>query len=523
MRLFLAFFIFLVLLTSPVHALPTENIEQEQLFLIKADESDYNEKKGYLIASGNVSLVSDQTITEANHIFYDLDNEILKINKPFIIKNTKVESGKPQDYIKGVSLNYDIKNEEGSAEEVESQIGGIYFKGKNIKFSENKFVVLNSFFTNCPHNKKHYGMQARSLNVYLDAGAAVIRGAVLRLAGIPIFYIPNYVYGRLQESTKSQTPVPEVRSDQVRGVYIKEKMGYHFGNLFTGTFNLEWSKKLGWAIGANNSYKINDRAYGDFRLNYVVNSGLEGGFKSNFILWKNNFKPGAEKEEPKHKKGIFNKFFISFLPDISKGEINLFFEASHQELINFRRVSYLPELEMSLRDIIIPISNTQIKFTLGIGNIEEENVLKTKRSFILGEIKQILIPAKYLDFSTALNYDYYWYGQGSFWKKLSGQVNLGKTSKYISLNTGYLKLFKNLGASPFNFDKYQAIINDEIYLGADLGPDSSKIGINFYYDLGRRNYRYKEYHIVLGLCKWRLKVAWEAVERNVGVSLTLSN
>lgn len=540
MRLYLLSFIFIVIFSPCVYSQNLENIkepkEEDQLFIIKADKTDYDETRGYVSASGNVFLISGETITEADNIFYDLNNEILKIEKSFKIRNSRKEINKPEEYIKGVSLNYDIRKEEGEAYDIESQIGGIYFEGKNIKFSRKKFGVSSAFFTNCPHKKKHYGMKTRSLQVYLNAGTAVVRGAVLKLGNIPFFYIPSYVYGNVPKSTGLQTVIPEVKNDQVRGVYITEKTGYHSGNLFSGTFNLEWSRNLGWGWGINNSYKINSNIYGDIRLNYTVNSGWESGFKNNFILWKNLSKPKEEKNESnipspnfedkpkkKSKKGIFNKFFISFLPDISKGEAKVAFEVSYSELINFRRISYLPELEFSLNDITIPALDTSIIMKTGIGNIQEEGLLKTRRSFLLFDIKQPLITSKHFNFSISLNYDHYSYGQGNLWKKFAGKMDLGGSSKYVDLSLGYLNMFNNTGASPFNFDRYQVILNDEVYWALALGSDGLKAGINFYYDLNRKGYRYKEYNVMFKLCKWKLKVIWEAVERNIGMSLSLTN
>lgn len=545
----------------------TKNIELEQLFIIKADEADYNEKDGYLIASGNVSLSSGQTVTQTDHIFYDLENEVLKINGSFIIKsltrniasedlrkekktkkeckskNTATEDVKEQevrDYLRGVSLNYNLKTEKGSAKNVDSRISGIYFSGKHIKFTEKKIIVSYASFTNCPHTPKHYALNPRSLHIYSETGMVVIRGTVLRLFRIPIFYLPNYVYGGAQGSAASQTPIPDIGSDDVRGTYVREKVGYHFGGPFTGTINLEWSKNLGWGTGINNSYVLNDRLHGDFRLNYAVNSGWEGGLKNNFILWQNKKEDVKQEDniitdnvtesstqdtvtkDAKESKGIFNKFFTSFSPRGGIRKIRLSIEASNHELVNYQRISYRPQLELDMPTLTVPYMKTSIKINGGWGKIKEESTLTTTRSFIHCDIKQTLIPAKYLGLSMSLSYNNYGYGQGSYWEKLSGSVDISKAIKYLSWNLGYLRMFRNAGSSPFNFDKYQATENDEVYLGVNLGSTSS-IGINFYYDLGNKNYRYKEYKVVLALCKWRLKVSWEDVGNNIGLGLSLTH
>jgi hypothetical protein len=198
-------------------------------------------------------------------------------------------------------------------------------------------------------------------------------------------------------------------------------------------------------------------------------------------------------------------------------------EAGRRELINFRRVSLLPELRLEVTDMLMPFIKSKTSINAGIGNIEEENLLKTKRSFVSFEIKQPILVLKYINLYALLNYDYYKYGQGSMWKKVSGKMDLSGSSKYFDFSLGYLNMFQNTGASPFNFDKYQAVLNDEIYWSAALGKLDSKIGINFYYDLNRKNYRYKEYNFTFKLCKWRFKIMWEAIERNLGVSLALTN
>ncbi|HYP15239.1 MAG TPA: putative LPS assembly protein LptD, partial [Bryobacteraceae bacterium] len=164
--------------------------------ILRADEIDYDQEKGYAEARGNVKFdnFTGGEHLEAEKVEYDL----------------KTESGK----------YYDVRG--SSPAKLEARPGVLTttspfsFEAKWAERIKNRYVLHDGFITNCRLPKPWWILRGTQFDV-IPGQRAIARNSVFWLRGVPLFYTPAFYKSLERAPRKSGFLMPNLGNSSRRG------------------------------------------------------------------------------------------------------------------------------------------------------------------------------------------------------------------------------------------------------------------------------------------------------------------
>jgi len=478
---------------------------------IESDNLSYSENKRFLEASGNVKAFYKEYIISSNYLKVDLEKQEAIFKGGF----SMVRSNRA---INGEELQYDLSKQKGFAKNVVLSFGNLHIKGASLKVDSKKIYLYKTTLTTCSLSEPHYQISALNTTLHLKLGLLVSDNSIFSLYGVPVMYIPNYIY-RLGED-EGTSPLPRIGSDSVNGKYIKENIGYYLNENNTGVINLELYEKKGWRYGVKNNYTCDNNSFGNFRMHHHQEDGIEGGWVHNFFIRKDDSKKEYSNiiEEFFYKTPLNYNPFLKVEFEVSFGEV---FPGDRDQ----QRVSFLPQVTLLFpKNKSIFFSNLNYSLTTKLGNIIEENSKQpensvARRRFFI-ELDYYLDLSLWKDlavrFSPSYQGAWYWddYGLTDSWNLINASLTLKKDINPFSFEVSYFHNFINNGNSAFSFDSKDAVINDELIYKSAFEIANYELGGTWRYDLSEKYYKDIDIDLKILMHCWKLVLTWRET-RNI--------
>lgn len=236
----------------PVWAKETETTE---IKIEAAGNVDYDMETNSTTASKDVILTKGDITIECQELIYNGETGDVKASG-----NVKITTSK---YIyQTETLNYNLNLETGDLEEFKGMVKmdsrDYHFSGNEGTLEGTTGTISKAVMTRCPKSKPDYVLTAKQINY--DDERVYLRGVVLEVKGIPVFYFP-----RLSFKTNNND-LPDIRLDydkeeglQVNFDYagpVENNRSWHY----KGEFSTKGPNRIGFGVKHYLGDHINNRA-----------------------------------------------------------------------------------------------------------------------------------------------------------------------------------------------------------------------------------------------------------------------
>jgi hypothetical protein len=206
----------------------------QQIF---ADDLLWNRKNGELESQGNVLLVSPTARITAERVVF----------------NTRTGLG--TFYIASGSASL---GERGTKDR--SMFGtlepDLYFWGETIeKIGEDKYRITNGSFTTCVQPTPRWDIGTGSATINLE-DYAVLKGAVVRVKDVPVFYLPVLYYPIQSDDRATGFLLPTYGTSTFRGQSLSNAFFWAIDRSQDLTLMHDWYTKTGQGVGGEYRYMM---------------------------------------------------------------------------------------------------------------------------------------------------------------------------------------------------------------------------------------------------------------------------
>ncbi|MFA6431879.1 MAG: LptA/OstA family protein [Candidatus Margulisiibacteriota bacterium] len=453
------FLLFAILLSTSAYCKP-------EGFSINADKVSVEKDKYRIEAEGNAVVKHKNITLFANHLIYDTSKEVFDADRGFKMLFQGVS-------IEGVSVNFQVKKNEGTADNIAFDYQNARIKGERIVFNQNEMHIKNASFTTCDNPKPHYKVSASDLHLYIKDLWLVGYWGLFWLGGIPIVPMPTYLYdfNPARAENNNLAPFPEIGSNNDMGNYVNEKLSWYLNRQFYGNYSFGYSANKGLLGGFFSNYTLNNENRGDFRLNINPKDGFFGGIK--------------------HIGEFGNKYIaqqnssFSFLSANTFSQFELETNLTSKERINYQQVSMLPYLVLRLKSSNQPNNYLQYNVEIGGGDIKEEGNTRLNKWGGKIKVSKLFEENNNVSISPYLIWDSYYYSNGTSWVKPAAGLNVGKIiSPDLFFEMGYQHYLSMSGTSPFIYElyRYRPVDTLSANIKFKIGETNAKIASIYFLD-----------------------------------------
>ena len=219
-------------------------IEGDQL-AFSADEVDVFTDSNRLVARGNVVFASREGRIAADEVDY----------------NTESGTGVFRQASGSLSLG-------ANADRLPfgDQDPDVYFYGEQLeKLAPKRYRVTNGGFTTCVQPTPRWEVTSGSVMLNLDE-YAFARNTLLRVKGVPVFYLPVMYYPIQEDERATGFLLPSYGSSTVRGQAISNAFFWAIDRSQDATFFHDWFTRSGQGAGAEYRYVSGPQSRGNARI-----------------------------------------------------------------------------------------------------------------------------------------------------------------------------------------------------------------------------------------------------------------
>jgi LPS-assembly protein len=234
---------------------------------IFADEAWYYTDTSRFIASGNVVFSQGANRVSADRVEFDTRTSLGTFYGAF--GTASIKPAQPQARPGAI-----LPPSAGSQET------DVYFFGDTIeKIGPKKYRITNGGFTTCVQPTPRWELHAGTVVLNVD-NYTLLKNAVLRVKGVPMFYVPLFVYPTKKEDRATGFLIPTYGSSTLRGQQIHNAFFWAINRSQDATIMHEWYSKTGQGLSGEYRYNFGGGSDGymstDFRNEHEV-THLSGG------------------------------------------------------------------------------------------------------------------------------------------------------------------------------------------------------------------------------------------------------
>ena len=213
-----------------------------------ADEADLFVETNELIASGNVVFTSGSSRIAADRLEFD----------------TRTRTGTFYHAFGTAYIGDQVDRSMFGTLEPEA-----YFWGETLeKLGERKYRLTNGGFTTCVQPTPRWELS--SSTVVLNLGDyAVLRNAVLRVKGVPLFYLPIFYFPIQEDDRATGFLIPSYGVGTVKGQSLSNAFFWAINRSHDVTLLHDWFSGVGQGAGAEHRYVLGPGSQGSARTYWL--------------------------------------------------------------------------------------------------------------------------------------------------------------------------------------------------------------------------------------------------------------
>jgi LPS-assembly protein len=150
--------------------------------------------------------------------------------------------------------------------EFANQDPDVYFGGQRIdKLGPKKYRITRGWFSTCVQPTPRWEVFTSSVDLNLD-DYALARGAVLRVKGVPLLYLPAIYYPLHEDERSTGFLMPTYGTSTVRGGSLSNAFFWAISRSQDATLFHDWFSRAGQGMGGEYRYVANAGSSGDVRF-----------------------------------------------------------------------------------------------------------------------------------------------------------------------------------------------------------------------------------------------------------------
>ena len=214
-----------------------------------AEQVDIFSDESRLVASGNVVFTSEGGRIAAERVEFDID----------------AQTGAFYHAEASTTLLDDIEPSMFGTQEPEMR-----FRGEIIeKLGPRTYRLTNGSFTSCVQPTPRWVMDVSSATINLDE-YALLRNCVLKVKGVPLFYLPALYYPVQEDGRATGILMPTYGASSIRGQSISNAFFLAINRSHDATVFHDWFTATGQGLGAEYRYMLGPASQGNIEA-YQLN------------------------------------------------------------------------------------------------------------------------------------------------------------------------------------------------------------------------------------------------------------
>ena len=142
----------------------------------------------------------------------------------------------------------------------------VYFYGERIEMLPNrKYRITKGAFTTCVQPTPRWELTSGSVDITLD-DYAIAKGTVLRVKGVPVFYLPVMYYPLQDEERATGFLLPTYGTSTYRGQAVSNGFFWAMGRSRDLTLMHDWFTRSGQGAGAEYRYVADASSSGNVKV-----------------------------------------------------------------------------------------------------------------------------------------------------------------------------------------------------------------------------------------------------------------
>jgi LPS-assembly protein len=219
--------------------------EQWRLF---AETVDYYDDKNLLVAVDNVVFSSEGSRISADRVEFD----------------TKTRTGTFYNASGTATLGERVNRSMFGTQEPDA-----YFYGQTIeKIGPQKYRITRGGFTTCVQPTPRWEVVSDSVTLHLDH-YALLRHSVLKVKGVPMFYMPVFYYPIQEDDRSTGFLIPTYGASTYRGQSWSNAFFWAISRSQDATFMHDWYTQTGQGMGAEYRYISGPGSEGNARTYWL--------------------------------------------------------------------------------------------------------------------------------------------------------------------------------------------------------------------------------------------------------------
>jgi LPS-assembly protein len=265
----------LLLVAVPAHAQQLSGCEFSKQWTIERIASNHWK------LSGAVEVHCGDTNFFADHVeFFTDTNRLIGIgNVVFTSQGNRIAADRVEfDTNKRVGVFYNAAGSASLGDRVDRSMFGTqepdaYFYGDKIeKLGDKKYRITKGGFTTCVQPTPRWEITSTSVILNLD-DYAIVRNSVLKVKGVPVFYMPLFYYPIQDDDRATGFLIPTYGNSTVRGQSISNAFFWAINRSQDATFFHDWFARTGQGVGTEYRYLLGRGSEGEARF-YMLNEHL---------------------------------------------------------------------------------------------------------------------------------------------------------------------------------------------------------------------------------------------------------
>jgi hypothetical protein len=525
---------------------------------ITADYKHYDKYRDVLIAKGNVVVNGADFKIESPYVIrYFKDDKVIAMDK-FVYEREGYR-------ISGNSMEYNYKLGTGNAEKVRINYGETFVGARYMTIDPDNFEMYDAYFSGCNEPKSHYHFSGQQISMYPKTGLIVAYYSTCWVWTAPIIPVPTFVYSapvpknkfvskkmaRAQalgaakpsalsataketvEETKLTQPVPQMGSNPVDGVFIRQGFNWYFNPRWYVKSLLSYGELAKGGVGIRTNYSIlGEQNEGELRWG---STNLEGNFGG-----LTHYLSFGEKLIKKEDEEVL---IYDYYKPGGKYSYELEFNYSYRERVNldentgpFSRVTTLPKSTLRSNRKPLPMLGDPFTyyFEASTALVSEEVTEHASPTGI-----PYAISSQMTNFTSDISYKNDMPFLGLFNYKLeyasSDYADLGKWNRSrqimsltqdffdrFTLNYGHVHYVTQSGFSPFLFENYYVSLNDTFVGSLKVKAWFSSLQIRTAYSLPSWEPFDIRYELLLGEHCYNLIFSYSVMKKEFNFSFELT-
>ncbi len=468
---------------------------------LSADSIDYFQDGQVIHATNHVVITLNGVVVTTNEVTLDAKTKNILIPEAYdIFSRERSASGSDfcLDYGKG----------EGKSRDIRFSFDKYKIDGHEMSFDTEQVTLRNLSMTACKMPSPNYYIQASSLQIYHGLGFLYATNAVMMLYGVPVAYLPLYIYGNKQYSRFAQQVfIPDLGVNDKEGSYIIERVPYLINPQNTGVIHVSTYSIRGPRIGVEHTVRMGDSSLNLF--GYSIKDDVE--YVAELIV-------PLRSTDKKDTSDALEKALSQFQFLQERG-LTIGGKFSKNQYLNYHYVNFQPEVYMFGDYEHVGWIDT-IRFFMSKAQImEDKNINQSKVSTTFDFSKTLAIDANNsMHVSTIFSGDYYdvlnrqqWYSSAGF----------STENPWFRYSLDYIHYHSFVGNSPFAFDAFQIDSQNKIIFSLDYYGKWLRWNVLFRYGVQNQQFYDRNYSVILPIGCLGLVLTWKDVQREISWHVSL--